>query len=606
MTDHLLAERRRTGILATSAVMAALLALIVSVLPVAAQAPTPPPPPVINAVKPAVASPGDEIKISGHGFIEVKAVTMAGLSLKHKVKSRRRIVAEAPPNAVRGTIVVVTRGGTAASPRVVVVRPSVQVSRSQSPAGSTVFVSGQGFIPGEPVDLFYGRTGVAGATADHGGKLQDTAFMIPAKAVPGLSFVRVQGRFSGVPIDIPHEVTAVWPQRGFGAAGTRRNHTDAYLGLTVSPSLIMDWTADTIGPARSSPAVTGGMVYAGADTGALLVVPTDCATDGRSCSPRALGVTGGAVGSSPAILDVMVFVGSEDGNLYAFDRLCPVEEMPCDPVWIGETSGPITSSPAVDGDVVVVGSTDGDVYAFDVACEAADGVCSPRWVGHTGGPIHSSPAIHDGVTYVGSDDGYVHAFDTACGLDGAACVPLWRGWTGGVVRSSPAVANGLVYVGSADSKVHGFAVGCADDGSVCQAIWRGAADAPIESSPVVADGLVVVGAMGGSVMAFPVACADRATGCAPTWTAVTGGPVRSSPAVSGAAPGGPMVFVGSDDGFLYGYPLKCRAVGKPPRCPAVWASGTSAPISASPAIVDGAVYASSEDGTVRRWSLPQS
>ena len=65
-----------------------------------------------------------------------------------------------------------------------------------------------------------------------------------------------------------------------------------------------------------------------------------------------------------------------------------------------------------------------------------------------------------------------------------------------------------------------------------------------------------------------------------------------------------MVFVGSDDGFLYGYPLKCRPATNPGPCSAVWASGTSAPITASPAIVDGAVYVSSEDGTVRRWSLP--
>ena len=65
-----------------------------------------------------------------------------------------------------------------------------------------------------------------------------------------------------------------------------------------------------------------------------------------------------------------------------------------------------------------------------------------------------------------------------------------------------------------------------------------------------------------------------------------------------------MVFVGSDDGFLYAYPLKCRPAGNPRLCAAVWASGTSAPITASPSIVDGAVYVSSEDGTVRRWSLP--
>lgn len=55
--------------------------------------------------------------------------------------------------------------------------------------------------------------------------------------------------------------------------------------------------------------------------------------------------------------------------------------------------------------------------------------------------------------------------------------------------------------------------------------------------------------------------------------------------------------------FLYGFPLACRPSGSPATCQAVWASGTAAPISGSPAVVDGAVYVSSEDGTVRRWSL---
>lgn len=115
---------------------------------------------------------------------------------------------------------------------------------------------------------------------------------------------------------------------------------------------------------------------------------------------------------------------------------------------------------------------------------------------------------------------------------------------------------------------------------------------------------MVVGSMAGSVMAFPVACSDTEAGCAPLWTATTGGAVRSSGAAAGPAPGGPVVFIGSDDGYLYAYPLKCRPTGNPARCAPVWASGTPGAISASPAIVDGAVYVSSEDGTVRRWSLP--
>jgi outer membrane protein assembly factor BamB len=161
------------------------------------------------------------------------------------------------------------------------------------------------------------------------------------------------------------------------------------------------------------------------------------------------------------------------------------------------------------------------------------------------------------------------------------------------------VANGIVYVGTMAGRVLGFPVGCGEGGIGCEAIWVASADGPVEASPVVAESRVVVGTLAGSVQAFAVACGDREAGCPPLWTATTGGPVRSSAAVGGPASGGAILFVGSDDGFVYAYRLGCAAA-----CQASWASGTRAAISASPALVDGVLYVSSEDGTVRAWSLP--
>ena len=112
-----------------------------------------------------------------------------------------------------------------------------------------------------------------------------------------------------------------------------------------------------------------------------------------------------------------------------------------------------------------------------------------------------------------------------------------------------------------------------------------------------ARGKVVVGTAAGTVLAFPIACRQEpeATGCAPEWTATTGGSVSSTPAIAGE-----LVYVGSDDGFIYGYLLACR----PGVCNASWASGLRGPVSASPSVSDGAVYVASEDGTIHRWSLP--
>ena len=181
--------------------------------------------------------------------MELRSVALAGVPMRISSSDRRKIVVRAPRNAARGTVAVTNSGGVGFSPRVVVVKPSVQLIPGESTPGASVAVSGAGFIPGEPIDIFFGRTPVDGVySADDAGLLPGTTFSIPATATPGIHVVRLQGRFSGVPVDAAHSITVPWLQRGFGADGVRHNRYENQLTSRTAEALELRWVADAIGP----------------------------------------------------------------------------------------------------------------------------------------------------------------------------------------------------------------------------------------------------------------------------------------------------------------------------------------------------------------------
>lgn len=112
--------------------------------------------------------------------------------------------------------------------------------------------------------------------------------------------------------------------------------------------------------------------------------------------------TDGKVRSSPAVTrnPVHVYFGSWDGNVYAVDG--PYGELQ----WQSETGGKIESSPAVADGVLYVGSADQHVYTLDA--ETGDRL----WDFRTGGAVSSSPAVVNGTVFVVSDDGHVYALTT--------------------------------------------------------------------------------------------------------------------------------------------------------------------------------------------------
>ena len=257
---------------------------------------------------------------------------------------------------------------------------------------------------------------------------------------------------------------------------------------------------------------------------------------------------GGRIGSSPTLVGEVIYIGSDDGYLYAF-RASDGDQLKKIAV---SPHSPIRSSPAVspDGKTVYVGSDDGNVHAIDISSHTV------QWIFRTGSAVSSTPAVYNHEIYVGSDDGYLYAINP----DGSLA---WKSLTGGKIESSPAVYNGVVYVGSNDGKLYAFnaeanTANC--ERQMCKPIWHtypGGSRQPIQSSPTIANGVLFIGSDDGYLYAYNIS-GCKSTSCIPTdvWSYPIAGNIDSSPVVANG-----YVYIGSDDkndpnnGYLYAFGL---------------------------------------------------
>jgi outer membrane protein assembly factor BamB len=169
---------------------------------------------------------------------------------------------------------------------------------------------------------------------------------------------------------------------------------------------------------------------------------------------------------------------------------------------------------------------------------------------------------------------------TGTGQSGPTNLTLrWKFTAGGAIISSPSVVDGRVYVGSVDKNLY-----CLDALSG-RLVWNFTTGSPITSSPAVADGKVYIGPDDGYVY-----CLHAKNG-SQIWKSYAGGYIpghfnsvvqfSSSPAVVGD-----RVYVGSLDTNLYCFDANSGKV--------IWTYKTSGYICSSPAVVDNAVYFTSQ------------
>ncbi len=172
---------------------------------------------------------------------------------------------------------------------------------------------------------------------------------------------------------------------------------------------------------------------------------------------------------------------------------------------------------------------------------------------------------------------------TGTGQSGPTNLTLrWNFTTGGGVVSSPSVVDRRVYVGSQDKNIY-----CLDARSG-RLLWNFTTGFRIKSSPAVVDGKVYIGPDDGYVY-----CLDAKNGNL-LWNRYAGGYIpahfdsvtrlRSSPTVVGG-----RVYVGSLDTNLYCLDANNGSI--------IWTHKTAGYITSSPAVVDGAVYITSQEPT---------
>jgi outer membrane protein assembly factor BamB len=356
--------------------------------------------------------------------------------------------------------------------------PSIRLSVSTGPPTQTVTVSGKGFGASEAVDIYLDTTDEAVTETSATGSFSGAALRVPAAAVPGTHWISAEGRNSGLFAQRPFTVDTPWAGFGRVARHTHDNPFENVLNPGNVSGLDEAW-AFPAGYVQSSPAVVGGVVYAGSFDDNFYAL--SAATGAKIWSTS----IGAAVISSPAVAGGAVYFGAGDGNVYALNAATGAK------LWTFTTGGEVPCSPTVADGIVYIGSDDGTLYALNAATGAK------VWSFTTGFEMESSPAVAGGVIYAAGDRN-VYALSAATGAE------LWSFQTGDTVFSSPAVAGGVVYAGSADGNLYAL------DAATGARLWSAATGGSVYSSPAVTNGTVYVGSTDGNVYAYDLAGAAQA------------------------------------------------------------------------------------------------
>ena len=281
---------------------------------------------------------------------------------------------------------------------------TLKLSPASLHPSQTTNVSGTKFGPHEVVDIYLDATDTVLGLTSSTGALPAYAITVPANSSLGTHWITAIGRKSGLAAQSSLTVNTDWTEFGFGAAGKQYNPYENVLSQASVTNLGLAWKADLGAPVRAAPAVSGGMVYVGSNTGFIVALN---ASTGAEVWAKG---TAGAIESSPAVAGGIVYAGSDDDILYALNARTGAV------VW---TAGPIgdfvQTAPLVSGGIVYWGTRNGSVYAVN----AKTGVTV--WTVSLGGQIGRSFALANGQLFATSTTAGLCALSTSSGSQ-AFCV----------------------------------------------------------------------------------------------------------------------------------------------------------------------------------------
>jgi outer membrane protein assembly factor BamB len=435
---------------------------------------------------------------------------------------------------------------------------SLRLSPNVGPPTLSTTATGQGFGASETVDLTFDAIPVGSTTTSSSGSFS-TRFSVPATATPGNHTATATGSSSGLTAQATFLVRTNWPRFHFDDANSGFNPFENVLSPANVGELVQKWAVPTAPGAAPSPVVSGGLVFVAPADG--IVRALDPATGHTVWAVD----TGGAMnGFAPTVAGNAVYVGNLSGEVFA----------------IAAATGRVLWNESL-GDGAIANTllvAHGFVYA---SVYVDSGVTNDVLDARTGAILFTlnfllvgSPATAAGVVYTTYGFGAQIVAET--GLTGAV---LWDTSFGGEIvdADAPAVADAQVYAGV---EGHLFAL----DAQTGGVVWKKAVT-NVDSGPAVANGVVYFDP------SENLSAYDEATG-ARLWKQSTPGDSGSSAAVANG-----VAYVGTARGQLQAFDA---SDGTP-----LWTSLLAgAAFGGSPAVSDGVVYGSADDGTVYAFGLP--
>ncbi len=221
-------------------------------------------------------------------------------------------------------------------------------------------------------------------------------------------------------------------------------------------------------------------------------------------------------------------------------------------LWKYKTGGAIQASPVVAYDTVYVASTDHTLYALNAKQWGI------KWSFKAGGVIRYAPAVWNNRVYFSARDNHVYALNAETGEW------LWEFRSDTWMDSPPILSRGRLYIGAYTQKIHVI----------------NATTGELERQPngrVYIDGIEYVCSQGQLRPSSPQHNVNA-------WRELT--PLTYSyPAIANG-----VVYIGARDNQIHALDTESRK--------AIWTYRTNGYIDAAPAISDGVLYATSDDGYV--------
>ncbi len=287
------------------------------------------------------------------------------------------------------------------------------------------------------------------------------------------------------------------------------------------------WTFEADGPVRTGAASStdGTTVYIGTDKG------TVHALDAVSGREKGRFQADGAV-SGLAMAGNTLLAGSADGKVHTFPTGTSGGDLEVN--WTSPVIGTaISGAPTyAGGGVVYAASDDGYVAALDV------NTGRQKWRTFTGKGAVVSQASGSGVVWAGSQDGTIYVIET----DSGGVTHTYP--AGGVIDSAPLSVLGSAYFGTSKGVLYDLEF----DGIAGPAVslsWTFTADGAIAGMPVVSGQAFFTATTSGTVYQVqPGSDTDNQPSTA-LWSCRVG-PLHAGPVFDND-----MLYVGSDDGYLY-------------------------------------------------------